>query len=42
MSLLTPEPGLVFWMLLSFGLVVFILVKFGFPVILKSVNDRKE
>ncbi|MFA6702359.1 MAG: F0F1 ATP synthase subunit B [Dysgonamonadaceae bacterium] len=40
MSLLTPEPGLVFWMLIAFGIVVFILVKFGFPVIIKSVNTR--
>lgn len=42
MSLLTPEPGLVFWMLLSFGIVAFILVKYGFPVILKMVDQRKD
>lgn len=42
MSLLTPEPGLVFWMLVSFGIVAFILVKYGFPVILKMVNQRKD
>lgn len=41
MSLLLPESGLVFWMLLVFGVVVFVLVKFGFPVILKMVEDRK-
>lgn len=41
MALLTPESGLLFWMLLSFGTVVFVLVKFGFPVILKMVEDRK-
>lgn len=40
MSLLTPEPGLIFWMAISFGIVVFILVKFGFPPILKSVEQR--
>ena len=40
MSLLTPEPGLIFWMTISFGIVVFILVKFGFPPILKSVEQR--
>lgn len=39
--LLTPDSGLLFWMLLSFGIVVFILVKFGFPVIIKMVEDRK-
>lgn len=41
MSLLTPASGLLFWMLLSFGIVVFVLVKYGFPVILKMVEDRK-
>ncbi len=28
-------------MLLSFGVVVFVVAKFGFPVILKMVEDRK-
>lgn len=42
MSLLTPEPGLLFWMLVSFGITLFILVKFGFPVILKTVEKRKN
>ena len=42
MSLLTPEPGLVFWMLISFGFTVFLLAKFGFPAILKSVEKRKN
>jgi len=42
MSLLTPEPGLVFWMSLSFGIVAFILMKYGFPIILQMVNKRKD
>lgn len=42
MSLLVPESGLLFWMLLSFGVVFFILAKFGFPVIVKMVEKRKE
>lgn len=42
MLLLTPEPGLLFWMLISFGITVFILARFGFPVILKSVEKRKN
>lgn len=42
MSLLTPDSGLLFWMLLSFGIVVFILCKYGFPVIIKMVEQRKE
>jgi F-type H+-transporting ATPase subunit b len=41
MSLLTPDPGLLFWMLLSFGIVFFILAKFGFPIIVKMVDERK-
>lgn len=41
MQFLIPESGLLFWMLLSFGVVVFVLVKFGFPIILKMVDERK-
>ena len=41
MALLLPDSGLLFWMLLSFGIIVFILAKFGFPVIVKMVEDRK-
>jgi len=40
--LLVPESGLLFWMLLSFGAVVFILTKYGFPVIIKMVESRKS
>ena len=42
MSLLVPDSGLLFWMLLSFGIVFFVLAKYGFPVIIKMVNERKE
>lgn len=42
MSLLTPDFGLLFWMLLSFSIVVFILVKYGFPVILGMVEKRNK
>jgi len=41
MSLLLPDSGLLFWMFLSFGIVAFILVKYGFPVIIKMVESRK-
>lgn len=41
-SILTPDLGLLFWMLLAF-LTVFVLVtKFGFPVITKMVEERKK
>lgn len=42
MNLLTPDPGLLFWMVLSFGVVFFLLAKFSFPVIVKAINERKE
>ena len=41
-SLLTPDPGLLFWMLLAFVIVFIILAKFGFPVITKMVENRKN
>lgn len=41
-SLLTPDPGLVFWMVIAFGLVVFILSKFAFPIILEKLDSRKK
>jgi F-type H+-transporting ATPase subunit b len=42
MSLLTPDIGLLFWMLVSFGVVFFVLAKFGFPIIVKMVDERKS
>ena len=41
MGLLTPDPGLLFWMIIVFGVVFFSLAKYGFPVIIKMVEDRK-
>lgn len=41
MSLLIPETGLLFWMVLTFGIAFFVLAKFGFPIILKSIEQRK-
>ena len=42
MSLFVPDSGLLFWMLLSFGIVCFVLAKFGFPIITKMVDERKQ
>ena len=39
--LLKPDLGLLFWMLVSFGIVFFILAKYGFPIIVKMVDERK-
>ena len=41
MSLLMPDTGLLFWMLLAFLVVFFVLAKFGFPIITRMVNERK-
>lgn len=41
-SILTPDLGLLFWMLLAFLTVFFIVAKFGFPVITKMVDERKN
>ena len=40
MSLVTPYFGLLFWMVVIFGLVFFLLAKFGFPVITDMVDKR--
>lgn len=42
MSLLTPDSGLLFWMVIVFGIVFVILAKYGFPVIVRMVDERKE
>jgi F-type H+-transporting ATPase subunit b len=42
MSLITPDFGLIFWMTLIFAILLFLLAKFGFPVITKSVRERSE
>ena len=42
MSLITPDTGLLFWMVLIFGLVFFILAKWGFPAITGMVDKRNE
>lgn len=41
-SILTPDFGLLFWMLLAFLIVCFLMAKFGFPIITKMVEDRKN
>ncbi|MBR6287211.1 MAG: F0F1 ATP synthase subunit B [Bacteroidaceae bacterium] len=41
-SILTPDLGLLFWMLLAFLVVFFVLAKFGFPAIISMVEERKK
>jgi F-type H+-transporting ATPase subunit b len=40
MNLVTPDFGLLFWMVVIFGIVIFLLAKFGFPVITDMVDKR--
>ena len=42
MNLVTPDTGLLFWMVVIFGLVFFLLAKFGFPIITKAVQQRSD
>jgi len=41
-SILTPDVGLMFWMLLAILVVFGLMAKFGFPVIINMVNERKN
>ncbi len=41
-SILTPDPGLLLWMLLAFLVVFFVLAKYGFPAIVGMVESRKK
>ena len=40
MNLVTPDAGLLFWMVVIFGLLFFLLWKFGFPIITSMVEKR--
>ena len=40
--LISPGLGVFFWMLIAFGILVFILGKWGWPMLLKSLKAREE
>ena len=40
MGLVAPNPGTLFWMLIIFGIVVFILQRFAWKPILNALNER--
>lgn len=42
MELFTPDFGLIFWMFVSFAVLFFVLAKWGWPVILKGIDQRAE
>lgn len=40
--LITPDPGLIIWTIVIFGLLVLILSKFAFKPIVSSLKDRQD
>ena len=42
MGFVTPDYGTIFWMLIIFGIVLFILKKFAWGPILKALKDRER
>lgn len=42
MSLLIPDFGLLFWMVIVFAIVFVLLARFGFPVITRAVEKRSD
>jgi len=42
MQLIIPDIGLLFWMLVSFGIVLFILKKFAWKPILEALKERED
>ncbi|MDD4920576.1 MAG: F0F1 ATP synthase subunit B [Bacteroidales bacterium] len=42
MDLMIPDTGLLFWMLIAFGILFFVLARFGWPLITGVVERRNE
>ncbi len=42
MQLVTPGIGLLFWMLVSFSLVMFVLAKYAWKPIMKGIHQRED
>lgn len=42
MELVKPDLGLFFWMTLSFGILLFILSRFAWPVIMNALRQREQ
>ena len=42
MGLVMPNPGTIFWMLIIFGIVLFVLKKFAWKPILNALKEREE
>ena len=41
MGVLQPEAGVLFWMTLAFAVVFIVLARYGFPVIVRAIEERK-
>jgi len=42
MGLVVPDTGLLFWMLISFSITLWLLVKFAWKPIMKSIKNREN
>lgn len=42
MELIKPDLGLLFWMILSFSVVLYVLLRFAWKPILKALKDRER
>lgn len=42
MELFTPDFGLIFWMFVAFGILFLVLAKWGWPIILKGLEQRAD
>jgi len=41
MEIINPSFGVIFWMIIGFGILFFILAKFVWPVIIKMISNRE-
>ena len=42
MELIKPDLGLLFWMIVSFSILLYVLIKFAWKPILKALRDREQ
>lgn len=42
MELIKPDLGLLFWMIVSFSILLYVLIKFAWKPILKALKDREN
>ncbi|MCK5169379.1 MAG: F0F1 ATP synthase subunit B, partial [Bacteroidales bacterium] len=42
MELVKPDLGLLFWMIISFSILLYVLIKFAWKPILKALKEREK